>query len=728
MPGLRVLALLLTMAPAWSGGAEIPHAVPGAALSGLSRSLAQYADSVAPGVRLGLSVRAISDNALLHGYAGSEWFVPASTLKTVVTATALQTMGPAYAPEVRIHLQGARQGRRFEGIVRVEGRGDPNISGRYYDDDALRPLRDLADSLRTRGIDTIVGSLQADTSFYAGGRKPETWRARHFDSWYGAEISALSFNDNCVRLVLSPGAKPGDAAKVVVDPDVGYVQIVNNIKTVKDYVRNPLYSMDSLRPSITLGGSLGVRSQPTSLVLPVRDPAAYFMAAFRKALQSKGITVVESSAVYAGMSLDSIRYSAAPLLSMLDEINQRSQNLHAEMLLRNLGQWRYGEGSAAAGIRAEHQFLAEAGLPTNDFVMVDGSGLSSENRVKPDAVTALLAYMAHQARGPLYMASFGQPGVTGVSAFRLSDLEAAHRARIKTGYIGGVHGLAGYIFTQTHDTLAVAVYLNGTDKLSDAKGRALVDSVWSRLHMAYNMEFSVEKEAMALWREGAGITGLQARLDFFSQRLKGRPYVLGPLGEGRAADLEKGPLMNLAAFDCVTYIEHVMALAYAANAQDVFDLLQDIRYRKGHVDYRDRNHYFVEDWIRNNAARVALLGMPGDTTEMRTMDKKKFFASKGMEYAANNPSTRVPYLPMDKAIAWAKTPWTGADTVLGIGFVANFPGICVTHTGFVIARKGQLPVLRHASQLQKQTTEQPLAEYLESRKGKSPGALLFTFR
>lgn len=689
-------------------------------------SLQRLSDSLAPGVRLGVSVRSVRGDSLLYQVAGDEWFVPASTLKIIVTAAAVQSLGLDYAPETRLHLEGWRRNRTFEGILRVEGRGDPNISGRYFPD-ALYPLRGLADSLRARGIDTLRGTIVADTSYYRGGRRPEGWRRNFFDSWYGAEISSLSFNDNCVLVNLTPGTKIGDTVRVELLPDVGYVQIVNHVTTASGMERKHVYAIDSVQPVITLGGTLGVKTTPTTLVLPVRNPAGYFLAAFQKALAAQGVVYAPDSQVYRGMVMDSIRFSATPLRSMLDEINQRSQNLHAEMLLRNLGQWRWGEGSTAAGLRAERLFLHEAGLPAGDFVLVDGCGLSPENRLKPNALTRVLTYMARQPRGGIYMQTLGLPGVSGPNGRRLTEQDAAHRTRFKTGFINGVHGLTGYIVTQDRDTLAVAVYLNNAYKITDVQGRALLDSIWGRVSSLYNKEFSDVQEARALWERGRSVLGWTARLDYYSAQLKGRPYQLGPTGEGMGASLEKGPLMNMAAFDCVTYLEHVMALASASAGDSVFTELQKVRYVNGQIDYAMRKHYFVEDWVRNNADRVRLLAMPGDTTITRVMDKHKFFGDKGIVYNDSNPTTSIPYLPMDKAIAFADVPWSSADTVLGVAFVANIPSICVTHTGFLIAKKGQKPVLRHASQLQKQTADQPLAEYLRTRKGKSPGVLFFEF-
>lgn len=702
------------------------HSILLAQKSEFERSIVAYVDSVAPGARLGLSVRSIRGDSIVYQLAGNEWFVPASTLKLLLTATAVQSLDLNYAPQTVIYLEGVQKGRTFTGVVRLQGRGDPNISGRYFTS-AMQPLEGLVDSLRARGIDSLRGKVEWDTSYYNGGRKPIGWRRNYFDAWYGAEISPLSFNDNCVLLEIKPGVQPGDSVSVRIDPDVGHVQVVNRMKTTKGSRRKWYYAIDSVQSKILLTGELGVQGREFSVVLPVRNPAMFFRAAFVRALKERRVEWIEDSLVAPSLAMDSVIYAGPPLRSLLDEINQRSQNLHAEMLLRNLGQWRWKDGSAAAGLSVERLFLHESGLPATDFYLVDGSGLSPDNRLKPHALTKLLSYMARQPRHEIYMQSLGIPGVTGATSRRLNGIDAAHRSRFKTGFINGVHGLAGYMGTQSGDTLALAIYLNDVGKLPDSKGRALVDSIWGRLATLYNRDFLAVKEAQQLWLSADTLHGLSERLDYFSEQLKGRPYLLGATGEGRAAVLEKGPLIHLDAFDCVTYIEHVMALATAPSAELVFDELQRIRYFNGNIRFTSRKHYFVEDWIGGNSNRVRLVEHASDSVVNRVMDKKKFFANKGLAYLDSNPVTRVPFMPMDSAIAFASKTWTAADTVMGVGFVANFEGIGVTHTGFVVARKGHKPVLRHASQLLKQTTDQSLESYLLSRKGKSPGVLFFEF-
>ena len=89
-----------------------------------------YVDSVVPGSRLGISVRSLKSGKELANIRGEEKFTPASTLKTLTTATALHFLPLDYAPETKISLMGSVQQKKFLGSAQIRGVGDPNFSGR----------------------------------------------------------------------------------------------------------------------------------------------------------------------------------------------------------------------------------------------------------------------------------------------------------------------------------------------------------------------------------------------------------------------------------------------------------------------------------------------------------------------------------------------------------------------------------------------------------------------
>jgi D-alanyl-D-alanine carboxypeptidase/D-alanyl-D-alanine-endopeptidase (penicillin-binding protein 4) len=680
-------------------------------------SLVTYTNSLASGAKLGISVRSVKTDSIIYSYKGNEWFTPASTHKLLVTATALQNIPLDYAPKTLIHLEGIKKSKVFSGVIRLEGRGDPNLSARYYPN-ALFAFSNLTDSLKNKGIDTLRGVLELDTSFFRGPRKPVDWRKKFFDAWYGAEISPLSFNDNCVLIEIRPGAKDGDSAQITIIPDVDYVKIKNGIKTTGKRASYK-YAMDPVKPEITLTGTIGAKTSFSSVVLPVRDPAAYFKAAFFKSLENSGIVYIEDEKVYRSIAIDSIAWAGPPLKSLLDEINQRSQNLHAETLLRHLGQYKKQDGSVESGIFAEKLFLQNAGLPVGDFKIFDGSGLSPKNSLKPNSLTMLLAYMKKQEKGDIYISSLAIPGVSGAGK-RLSGTEFKNKIRFKTGFIEGVHGLAGYIAAD-NDTLAFALYLNDAQRIKEDVARDILDTIAARIAKRHNNEATQLETGRVLWHSGISVKNTNERINYFSNKLKGKPYFLGAMGEGSSIYPDYKQRVNFSEMDCVTYMEHALALAYAKNYDDFFNILQNIRYKNGIINYNTRNHFLLVDWIANNKFIIDNGQLAMDNFE-KEIDKKKFFKDSSMI----NPKISIQFLPKAQAILFADTVKFARDTIFGVAILSDLPGLDAAHTGFAVNGKKGL-MLRHASQLKGKVIEQPLSEFLNTTKIKTSGIAFFKF-
>ena len=684
-------------------------------------SFKSYVDSLIPGVRYGMALRSVKSGQEIGNIRGDEQFTPASTLKTLTTAAAIHFLPLDYEPKTEITVLGDIQKHTLTGSLKIRGEGDPNISARFYDNPFFM-LNAMADSIRAMGIDTIDGHIDLDTSYYTGPWKPDNWRRNYYDSWYGAEIGPLGFNDNCVTIRFWPGRR-GDTANVSIIPDVGYVKVINNLKTVKGRKKKWVYGIEPDKSVITLGGTMGEGVDSASMVLPIRNPVGYFRAAFMYALKNRGIVFKENKSRNSSTELKKFSFSAAPLLSILDEINQRSQNFHAETLLRNLGAQVSGEGSVEGGRKAERKFLLEMDLNPTDFDVWDGSGLSPENKVQPSTVAHMLAKMARHPKGEYYINSFASPGV-GSGAKRMQNLDAIWLTRFKTGFIAEVYGLVGYIYTIDDDTLAVAMYLNGTNETPDIKSKDVLDTLWMRIIDYTNKGRQSLMEMKTLWLEAQGIIGLNKRLDYFSQKLLGRPYKLGPMGEGHFDRIDDKPLVYLDSVDCMTYVENVVALAMAKSEKSLFRQLQRLRYKGGNISYMTRKHYMLDDWV-GEGKYAKVVPMEGEVSVTRTMPKKEFFKSHNLKYTGKEKPLKIRYMPLDKAIEMAKKPYTGAMKVLGVAFVASSDNIDVTHTGFVVFTPGKKPILRHASSIKKQVVELPLADYLATRK--IPGITFFKF-
>ncbi len=206
--------------------------------------------------------------------------------------------------------------------------------------------------------------------------------------------------------------------------------------------------------------------------------------------------------------------------------------------------------------------------------------------------------------------------------------------------------------------------------------------------------------------EGTG--PLPARLDRLSAALLGRPYVVGPL-VGSATEPEQ-LVTRLDAFDCVTYVETVLALGRCRTADDFEPELVALRYEGGRIDWRTRNHY-MSWWLERNAAAglVAPLLTEALVTEP---EPRALSVLTGFVPEAR----RLAWLPSDRAHLLDDAARSG-DVAC---FVSVRGGLDTFHVGLLI--EGSPLLLRHAAKSRGGAIEEPLADFLDREE--TPGLLL----
>src|SRR5215471_10359769 len=137
----------------------------------------------------------------------------ASLTKLFSTASALHFLGADYKFKTTFWRRGDVKDGVLEGSLLVVGGGDPNISGRFYNDDFNAVFDKWAQGLVQAGIRQVVGDLVLNTSFFDNVARHPDWPEGQEAKWYQAPVSALSFNDNVVLVSIHPG-RPGTRAVV----------------------------------------------------------------------------------------------------------------------------------------------------------------------------------------------------------------------------------------------------------------------------------------------------------------------------------------------------------------------------------------------------------------------------------------------------------------------------------------------------------------------------------
>ncbi len=480
----RALLVLISIL-ATAGGAVRAGAIPPRD-SALGASLEQEvvaARRVARGV--GVHVVDLADRREVYGYQADHERILASNTKLFTTAAALTELGPDFQFETRLLMRGTVEGGVLRGDLAVVAGGDPNLSGRSHDGDALAPFRPWARVLAERGIRRIDGDLYLVNGMFDQPRIHPDWPRNQLTAWYEAPIDALSFSDNCVLVRIQPGAKGGVAARVTTDPPIHYFEIRNSARTVSGRWGHLIVSRLADSDTLVVSGTVGALSGGLDTWVAVHDPEAYFAAALRAAFAEEGVAVGgRDHFVHGGPqgSWERVAAHASDLVSTITVTNKRSQNFYAESLAKFLGWKSFGHGSWENAVHAIGRALVRLGLAPDQFQLADGSGLSRADRATPRAVTDLLEKMYFHPYGREFVQSLPYSGEEGLS-WRRRLAAPPYRGNVfaKTGTLDGVSALSGYAKAVSGRVYAFSILLNqvrgngSAHAAQDRIVRALID-------------------------------------------------------------------------------------------------------------------------------------------------------------------------------------------------------------------------------------------------------------
>jgi D-alanyl-D-alanine carboxypeptidase/D-alanyl-D-alanine-endopeptidase (penicillin-binding protein 4) len=492
---LRLVSLLLlVLAGTLQATAQ---SVKPATAAELRRSIEQLIDHPRfSGARWGVLIRT-SDGRVVYDRDSERTFIPASNMKLYTTAAALDQFGPG--ARVRTSLYASRSAGR-NGVLSSDlilyGRGAPNLSPRFVDPSArkyseLTPaktipaIEELADRLKSLGIRVVSGHIIGDDSYFAGDLLGPGWEWDDAQYYYGAEVSALTVNDNSVTLLVSPGKRVGTPPAVEVLPATGYVKIVNNARTVSGGEPRIGARRGLNSNTIEIFGVIPVRATPRQIDVAVHNPALFAATLLREALARRRIIVRGST-----RQMDAVARLAAPfneaglvelagldsepVSEMIKVVNKESQNLHAELLLRQLGRAALNTDATLprlddlgrpvpvinAGNNLRRQFLEKAGIDLRPLSLRDGSGLARQNLVTPAATARLLEFMASHPYRNFYEESLVIAGVDGTMERRMRETAVTNNLRGKTGTLTYANALSGYLTTRGGSRLIISLMGN----------------------------------------------------------------------------------------------------------------------------------------------------------------------------------------------------------------------------------------------------------------------------
>jgi D-alanyl-D-alanine carboxypeptidase/D-alanyl-D-alanine-endopeptidase (penicillin-binding protein 4) len=361
-------------------------------------------------------------------------FVPASCMKIVTTAAALQILGADSRFETHLEYDGVIDANHtLHGNIYIRGGGDPCL-GSDRIEGTLSWKKQIAawtDVIEKLGIQSIEGTVIGDANKWETALAVPSWSWEDLGNYYGAGACALSFHENCYSLVLKPGKQVGDNAAIVrTDPPVPRLIFQNEVTTgpVGSGDQACIYGSENSWVQ-SVRGTIPAAVKEFTIRGAIPNPALYVAGLLQTELETRGIQVHPGKPKSQTKRV-SIHTTYSPTVGeIVHWTNQQSINLYAEHLLKKMGEVIYREGSTAAGIKAVTHFWKSQKIDLEGFYMADGSGLSRKNLITAATLVQILVKMKASPHFPIFLASLPQ---------------TQGEIRAKSGSMSQIKGYAGY--------------------------------------------------------------------------------------------------------------------------------------------------------------------------------------------------------------------------------------------------------------------------------------------
>lgn len=408
--------------------------------------------------RQGVAVVDVEQKKLVFSHNVDQALKPASVMKVLTAATALRELGPGHVFVTRAFTDKSSFGKLASGALPrlfVMGVGDPSFT--------IERLTLFVRGLQAKGVRSIE-TLVLDSAGFENDKGRSGPRA------YEAGTSALSFNFNAVTFWVCP-TENGKPARISVDPFEYQIGLEGQITTTSR--GGDSFGIDELageEPRYRVKGT--VRKSETCRVVyrSVDNPIHYVGEVLKRHFELVGIKVKSVElGVVPNTAREIYSFSSEPLSEIIRGMNQFSNNFTAEQLVAAIGHTGKFRFDRSVGLERMEGYLARLGIADDSILVVDGSGLSHENRLSARSVSAVLTDMATDPRlSTEFEASLAVGGRNGTLKSRqFGDKNMVVRA--KTGTINGVTSLAGFVTAQSGHKMAFVIFQNSVRSVSDAR-------------------------------------------------------------------------------------------------------------------------------------------------------------------------------------------------------------------------------------------------------------------
>lgn len=420
----------------------------------------------------------ITQDSILYSHNNNQLLIPASTLKTITTATAYYILGKDYTYKTYLQYDGEIKEGVLHGNIYITGTGDPTFGLNRQTNKATYEaiFSQMVQYIKGNGIKKIDGNIIADASVFDDSYIPPSWTWEDMGNYYGAGVSGLNIYENYYWVYLQSPTKTGNPTKFLKTvPDIPYLSIDNQVFTAESYSGDNAYIYAApYTDKITIRGT--IPSGKRQFVIKGSNPdPAYFCAYYLHTLLINSGFQVSGNPVTVKQLKQIKRYfvkkrtiiynkTSEPLHYIITQTNHKSVNLFAETILKTIG--KHVSDTMCNDLRkAAEQYIttfwSKKGINLDGFEMVDGSGLSRLNVLTTEQQVQILSQIVKDSiHFDDFYTSLPVIGVSGTVAGMCRNKPAQGKIRAKSGSLHRVKAYTGYAKNKNNDIIAFSFIAN----------------------------------------------------------------------------------------------------------------------------------------------------------------------------------------------------------------------------------------------------------------------------
>ena len=423
---------------------------------------------------ISLLVKDLATNKTIYQFRSNSSTIPASTMKLVTTATALELLGPKFCFQTKLEIDGTLNSNGvLNGNLIIKGGGDPTLGSEHLGDKDF--LTKWVEEVKRAGIKKITGRIIADATLYDDLGVNPKWTWEDIGNYYAAGAYGISYMDNTYQLVLRSGAEGSTPEILRIVPEMPAMTFENHLKSTTIEFDSAYFYGAPHSYLRSIHGEIPANRMEYIIKGDIPNPGLLLAEHFHDKLVENGIAIHElpSDIVTESFGRRVIMVYESPQLSeIIKETNVHSNNGYAEQIFRYLATTKNKIATSNGAVQVVRSFWKAKGLPVDQLFMYDGCGLSPVDAVSSQFFVDMLMYM--QTISPNKEAFFNSLPVSGKSGTLTNFLQKTAlqgKVHAKSGTISRVKCYAGYVDTKGKNyVFAIMVNNpNGTSKAVNKK-------------------------------------------------------------------------------------------------------------------------------------------------------------------------------------------------------------------------------------------------------------------